>query len=671
MSFISNIKNFIGSTAQKSFNSQVFGYLNNASRPRMGEKEYLKAYHGWVYACVNAIAEVVSQMDIVLEKKTKDGWTTVEKHQSTDVLNAVNNFYTFSQLLFSTQAFSELSGNAYWYCPSNSTGKTPKEIWPLDPTKVVIIKSKTDYIDHYEFTNGAGEVVRLETYEVIHFKDFNPEDALRGVGRVQAAAIAIDTDTFSAEWQRNFFGNSAMPSALLKVQGNLSQEQFERIKASWDSKFRGVQNSGKMAILEGGTEYQALSPTQKEMQYSESRKALRDEILAYFRVPKTILGITEDVNFASAQVTEYVFTKFVCKPKMQRIVDNLNEFYLPMFGLVNYDYRFRLLDPVPENREQQVAERASGIQNYYMTPNEAREQMGLEPIDGGDVLYIPTTVMPFGSSYEQPTEPTKSVKKKTFKHYKFPVNKSKQQARRAVYLNKQRVAMHDKFVEFNGQLKKTVLKNLKSKSGRANLVKARTDDVIAKSSFIDNLFKGWKALTVSLGAIIKVNQSEVMAHAGTEALVQVGVETEFDLANTRAANWLKDNALMNSTSYTGTVRDEITAIVESSIADDRSVDEITADLSQYFDDSSEYKAERLARTETIDAYNQGSLEGYIQSDVVVGKEWLTGGDACDDCQGNEDEGMIGLDEDFQSGDDAPTAHPNCECSLQPVTADDY
>jgi hypothetical protein len=50
--------------------------------------------------------------------------------------------------------------------------------------------------------------------------------------------------------------------------------------------------------------------------------------------------------------------------------------------------------------------------------------------------------------------------------------------------------------------------------------------------------------------------------------------------------------------------------------------------------------------------------------VVLKKGWQTSNDeaeVCEECRGNEDQGLIDLDDDFESGDEAAPAHPNCQC----------
>jgi hypothetical protein len=82
------------------------------------------------------------------------------------------------------------------------------------------------------------------------------------------------------------------------------------------------------------------------------------------------------------------------------------------------------------------------------------------------------------------------------------------------------------------------------------------------------------------------------------------------------------------------------------------------------------RADRIARTELSDAYNFGqmdSIRGALNDGALEGevtKNWLAGGQApCDICTENEAAGYIALEEAFPSGDDHPTAHPDCECTV--------
>lgn len=75
---------------------------------------------------------------------------------------------------------------------------------------------------------------------------------------------------------------------------------------------------------------------------------------------------------------------------------------------------------------------------------------------------------------------------------------------------------------------------------------------------------------------------------------------------------------------------------------------------------------RIATTETYRAANQGALAAYRKARVTRVR-WVTrSGHPCPICLENEAAGAHHLGQPFPSGDQAPPAHPNCECVLVPA-----
>ena len=78
----------------------------------------------------------------------------------------------------------------------------------------------------------------------------------------------------------------------------------------------------------------------------------------------------------------------------------------------------------------------------------------------------------------------------------------------------------------------------------------------------------------------------------------------------------------------------------------------------------EARARTIARTELAIANSEGYRNGLEASGVPIQtKQWLLGGNPCDDCQGNADQGAIAYSENFQSGHAWTPAHPNCVCDV--------
>jgi SPP1 gp7 family putative phage head morphogenesis protein len=111
-------------------------------------------------------------------------------------------------------------------------------------------------------------------------------------------------------------------------------------------------------------------------------------------------------------------------------------------------------------------------------------------------------------------------------------------------------------------------------------------------------------------------------------------------------------------------RNMLRAEVRKAIERGESTDQLARRLRNSYAFSDE-RARLIARTEIANADSAGALLGWAQSGVVDGKSWLTDPDPCPVCVGYAAIGVVALDYEYAPGVLAPTAHPNCECTLLP------
>ena len=131
-----------------------------------------------------------------------------------------------------------------------------------------------------------------------------------------------------------------------------------------------------------------------------------------------------------------------------------------------------------------------------------------------------------------------------------------------------------------------------------------------------------------------------------------------------AGRYLRENSLSK---LTGGFSETSVERLQNAIADawdqGGSYDQIVKAVQDTFADFSSVRAGMIANTETADAYNHGR-DVFARENGFEEKSWETeSGDPCPECLANEAQGYIDIDDDFQSGDDAPTLHPNCMCLL--------
>lgn len=147
-----------------------------------------------------------------------------------------------------------------------------------------------------------------------------------------------------------------------------------------------------------------------------------------------------------------------------------------------------------------------------------------------------------------------------------------------------------------------------------------------------------------------------------EGIRKVSLGWGFDVPHEASREWLKEYAstvLKSFEDVTETTTQLIREALAEGLKEGESVQGLMEKIQGVYGDMSEYRAERIARTETANAYETANFESYKELGVEK-KSWHRGGGAeeCEICDGNEEQGAIPLDEPFQSGHMHPPGHPN-------------
>lgn len=391
----------------------------NLGRNRLtNQREQLKAYVDWVYAAASAIAQDAATVDLrayanrsgkpngkiahnliynpriarELQQKAIGNHRALEELDNHILLelferpNPVQDADSFKEMTFLHML---LAGEAFWYKLPGTMGR-PKELWPLMP---YCMKEKVEdrVITKWTYRVGAVEV-DFDPEELVHIKLTDPENLYRGTGVIKAAARSINTGRAASDWNESFFANSARPDLALETDSVLNPDVVERLREQWNDRYRGTDNAHKVAVLEAGLKVNKITATQREMDFLKSLEFNRDQQLAMFKTSRTMLGIIEGDGRANMESAEYNQAKRVIRPLDRRFVAAINHSLAP-----DYDPKLVIgfTDPVPEDKEFLHKTRIESV-NVYRTINEVREEEGLEPVDGGDVIYLDQGKEPLG-----------------------------------------------------------------------------------------------------------------------------------------------------------------------------------------------------------------------------------------------------------------------------------
>lgn len=361
------------------------------------------------FACINRVAASMASVDLHLYRRSSNG--KLEKVEDSPLLKLMENpnpAQSGREFMRALACYHQLSGNAYVYGngidPFRRTSKPPGELQLLNPGNVKVEPGTGLLPKQYEYRPDQ----RTETVfpvdqitgrsAILHLKAFNPLNAWYGLSPLASAALGVDIHNGGQQWNKRLIENGARPSGALVVQtgegksGTLSEDQFFRVKQMIDDQFSGPTNAGRPMLLEGGLDWKEMSLNPKDMEFLEGKHSAARDIALAFGVPPQLLGIPGDSTYANYSEAKLAFWTDTVLPQLGWTLDAFNRWLTPLYGDDLFLWYDEEMIPALEPLRSAKATRINAAS--YMTINEKRRAMGLDDVEGGDVIFVPTTSIP-------------------------------------------------------------------------------------------------------------------------------------------------------------------------------------------------------------------------------------------------------------------------------------
>tara|TARA_B100001939_G_scaffold236326_1_gene203806 strand:- start:3101 stop:4309 length:1209 start_codon:yes stop_codon:yes gene_type:complete len=267
------------------------------------------------------------------------------------------------------------------------------------PADRVTIYSDTDtYVDKYSFDN----TIDYSPREIIHIKENSFNSIYRGVPRLKPAYRTMQLLGSMRNFQDNFFKNGAVPGLVLKSPNTLSEKIKERMLQAWVARYNPQSGGRRPLFLDGGLEVENLTEVNfKELDFQEGIKSNERIILEAMGIPPILMDGGNNANIRPNHRLYYLETVLPIVRKIGHAVERF-------FG-------FELSEDVtgipalqPELRDQ-AAYYATLVNTGIMSPNEAREALGKEPVDGFDEPRVPANIAGSAANPEEGGRPTEAA----------------------------------------------------------------------------------------------------------------------------------------------------------------------------------------------------------------------------------------------------------------------
>ena len=272
-----------------------------------------------------------------------------------------------------------------------------RHLYHLPAQHMTIYTDEDTYVEKYQYDSS----IDYKPSEIIHIKENSFNSIYRGVPRLKPAFRTMQLLGSMRRFQDNFFKNGAVPGLVLKSPNTLSEKIKERMLQAWVARYNPQSGGRRPLFLDGGLEVENLTEINiKNLDFQEGIAANEKIILKALGIPPILLDGGNNANIRPNHRLYYLET------------------ILPIINKIAYAFEryfgFKLDENVsgipalqPELRDQ-ASYYATLVNTGIMSPNEAREALRLEAIDGFDTPRIPANIAGSSANPEEGGRPTEA-----------------------------------------------------------------------------------------------------------------------------------------------------------------------------------------------------------------------------------------------------------------------
>ena len=297
----------------------------------------------WVARCIDAIAGNQARLPVILRKDNSPQGEIIvgSKAKNSEILKILNtksnigeNSFIFryrlsSQLLMSTRGvfIEKIYGRDGGVIALNL----------LPPQSTAPIPDPRNFVSGYEVKMPNGGTIIMKPKDVIWIRKPHPLDPYLSMTPLEAAGIAVEIENLAKVYNRNYLLNDGRPGGLLVLRGEIDDDDKEELK----SRFRGnIARAGATTVIssDDGADFVDTSASPRDAAYIQMRQITKEEILASFGVPESVIGNAAGRTFSNAGEEIRVFWNETMRPHLEpiaRALDELDDQYYIDFDVRN------------------------------------------------------------------------------------------------------------------------------------------------------------------------------------------------------------------------------------------------------------------------------------------------------------------------------------------------
>ena len=627
----------------------------------MAEAEALFHTSPWVGEAERIISGRMGRVAYHLE--TEDGETISRDDGplATSLLDALDKpssepKRTRRQLWSLTGRHMGLAGNGFWYLDQRELlGGTPAQTLYINPARMTPAESPGGNLlgwimDHPQNPNTPPGVqaTPFELKEIIHFLLDEPDFGHYGIGIPESAYSKVELARLADRQASVTIASGGRLAGILSPPTGgavISDEGWAAIVRDYRNIVNDPDSAKRIQVIRSPMDFTQTSANPEQMQLKDLLTGSRDDIFALWGIPLSQAGISSARGLNSGEIPKFEEAALWQGPIEERLFGFREKVQTEFVDLwIPLGLKAILILETPTFDDQApLFENAAKATTLPLTNDERRALVDLDPLEDellGAMVYIDQTMVPLTVSLgaprpvtEQPPEPV-PTKASPLQTLRQRMEITWQPRIRKVVL----AVLSEQRDELAGRIE--------SKHG--HLSRKPTDTAVWWNSE-----KERKRLREAVEPLVLELAREVANRASDKFPVKA-LDAGYLASLT---NFIRQRVGERITSISETTRDDISRLVESGISAGMSPAELGVSIREATA-FNEARAEMIARTETMLAYNDAALSTYRE--LGAGEVQAIDGDADDVCAARDGR-TFSVDEAFGISD-----HPNGTLDWVPI-----
>jgi len=273
-----------------------------------------------------------------------------------------------------------------------------RHLYHLPAEHVTIHTDDKTYVERYSYDN----TIDYSPSEIIHIKENSFNSIYRGVPRLKPALRTMQLLASMRNFQDNFFKNGAVPGLVLKSPNTLSEKIKERMLQAWVARYNPQSGGRRPLFLDGGLEVENLTEINfKNLDFQEGIASNEKIILEALGIPPILMDSGNNANIRPNHRLYYLETILPITNKIKYAFERYFGFKL--------DENIAGIPALQPELRDQASYFATLVNSGIMTPNEAREALRLEEINGFDQPRVPANIAGSAANPEEGGRPAEAA----------------------------------------------------------------------------------------------------------------------------------------------------------------------------------------------------------------------------------------------------------------------